>query len=200
MNEVRLIDVNGKELFESTRKNLIEKYQRRYKLDQYYLDIIFENKKVQYQYPIMVNVNFTTIFMKQYQFLNEIKEKIDKYNIKTDKICFNIDYQDYNGKLTNLLYETRKIKNEGFALCVQSLGILEKCNSPAIAASIEVDYIRVGKDTLIKAMNEKRLHIILKSLIAMYIELGIIPIFTDIDSDYQIEYIRKLNSRCLFRK
>lgn len=200
MNEIRLIDIDGNELFERPKKSLIHKYQRDYKIDQYYLTNYFENVKFENQCPIMINFNFTTIFMKQYEFFKEVKEKMARYHLRPNQIFFNIDYHGYHGQLMNLLYETRKIKSEGFGLCIQSLGILEKCNSPAIAASIEVDYIKVGKDTLIKAMNERRLHIILKSFIEMYLELGITPIFTNVDSQYQIDYIRKLNPNCLFRQ
>lgn len=200
IEEIRMIDPNGEDLFQGQNLELIEKYKRRYKLDQYNLRCIFDRKKLTFSHIMMFNINFNTIFTKHYEFINKIKDYVEKHHIDPKQICFNINYLDYNGQLMNLLYETRAIKNAGFLLSIQSLGILEKSQSPAIAASIEVDYIKVGKRTLIKAMNEKRLHIILKSFVEMYLALDIVPIFTDIDGLDQINYIKNLDSRCLIRE
>lgn len=199
MTEIRMMKENGEDLYCPQTILLFKKFCRFTKLDSYMMNYLLEKVTFHSNEFYILNFSFLSIYFNYYSFLKNLKELIEGKGLNASQFCINIDYVNYEDNLTGLLYVTREIQSYGFKVCLQEFGILEKSYSLMIAASIEVDYIKVGKNVLIKAMNEERLALMLRHFIAMYLELGIIPIFTDVESEYQKEFIKNISNRCLIR-
>lgn len=200
LKELRMVDSNNKEIFTKYNIPLIEKYGIGNKMVIYNLEYILDDYEIDENNIYMINVNFSIIYKNQYLFLNLLKTTAAKKNIPTDHICLNINYDRADANTMALIYITRELKNAGFLLCLQRCGLLNAGYSLVISSAIEVDYVKISIDELIKSMNEKRLKIMLQYFINMYLELGITPIFTNVSTQGQIDFIKSVSSRCLIRK
>lgn len=199
MVEIRMLDDCTHDLYQAKNIPLFKKYCRFTKLDTYMMDTLLETIAMDHHMCYIFNFSFLSIYLNYYAFLKRLKEMVEAKGLSTEQICININYTNYQGSLTELLYVTREIQSYGFKICLQHFGILEQSYSLTVIAAIDVDYIKVGKDVLIKAMNEERLCKMLQSFIKMYLELGVTPIFIDVESDYQKQFIKDISNQCLIR-
>lgn len=199
MKEVRLIDKHHHDIFDNCQYQIIQKYKRTNKIDDYNMDHVFREVIGKDDRIYAFNIDYNTIHQNQYRTLNKLKCCLNKYHCPPERLCLIIDYSKYHDDLLSLLYITREIKKTGVKLCLQRLGLMEQSYSSIISASLPVDFIKVNQRTLIKAMNEKRVHIMLEHFVAMYAELDIHLIFTDVSSQEQIDYIKALPGRCYIR-
>ncbi len=199
MFEIRMLEDYEHDLYQSKNLPLFKKYCRFTKLDTYMMNTLLETIEMDPNTCYVLNFSFLSIYLNYYTFLKKLKELIEDKGLSTEQVCININYTNYQDSLTELLYVTREIQSYGFKIGLQYFGILEQSYSLTVAAAIEVDYIKVGKDVLIKAMNEERLCTMLQYFVKMYLELGITPIFTDVESEYQKKFIEDISTKCLIR-
>lgn len=199
MFEIRMLEDYEHDLYQSKNLPLFKKYCRFTKLDTYMMNTLLETIEMDPNTCYVLNFSFLSIYLNYYTFLKKLKELIEDKGLSTEQVCININYTNYQDSLTELLYVTREIQSYGFKIGLQYFGILEQSYSLTVAAAIEVDYIKVGKDVLIKAMNEERLCTMLQYFVKMYLELGITPIFTDVESEYQKKFIEDISTECLIR-
>lgn len=200
LKELRMVDDDEKEIFSKNNIPIIIKYDLVNRLNIYNLEYIFNQFNINKEYIYVININFSIIYKNHYSFLTSLKEAADRNNIAYDHICFSINYDHYRDSTMSLIYITRELKEAGFRLCIQNCGLLSSGYSLVVSAAMEIDYVKVDSDVLIKAMNERRLQVMLKSFIEMYIELDVIPIFTNVSTEGQIEFIKNLSPQCLIRK
>lgn len=198
-HEIRMLQDENQDLYQAQNIPLLKKYDRFTKMDSYFLNDLLPKLDLKKDEYYLLNFSFSSIYNNYYSFLKKLKEKIEEKGLSTKQICINLDYDGYEDSLIGLLYVTREIQSYGFKLCLDEFGILEKSYSLMIISAVHLDYIKVGKKVFMKAMNEIRLSTMLESFIKLYLELGITPIFIDVETDYQKQFIQNISDQCFIR-
>ena len=62
---------------------------------------------------------------------------------------------------------------------------------------ITFEYVNVYRKLLIKAMNEKRYKIVLDRIINLLLDLGITPIFVNVEKPSEVKFIKEMSDKCL---
>lgn len=153
------------------------------------------NKKEKY----MFTIHLETVNNYGYNLINYINDIINKNQIAPNRISISLKIKD-NIKLSRKTIDIlMRIKQTGIELCLENFNLYFNTYLLSFIALIDIDYVKIDRVLLIKAMNEKKTSILLKSIIKMFLELNIKPIFINVDSEDEITYIEAISNKCLIR-
>ncbi len=145
------------------------------------------------------SVNIDNLSHNQDNFIDYIQDIISKSKINPSQICLNIKILN-NIKIDQKIIDSLiRLKKIGLGLCLEGLDIVFNSYIIFIISTVDIDYIKINKAVLIKSINENRFNLMLKNFIKSLIELNTIPIFIDIESKLEKDFIKKIDNRCLVK-
>ena len=69
----------------------------------------------------------------------------------------------------------------------------------SIVSVTDIDYVNIHKKVLVKAINEKKYNTVLEYVIKLLLDLNITPIFVNVESLAEVEFIKNISDKCLIR-
>ncbi|MFA5604116.1 MAG: diguanylate cyclase [Bacilli bacterium] len=201
MQQIYTKGIDGKPILCGENFDILVTNFRIKKIDMNNVDRLFSdilpNIKGKQKYSL--TIHYETLLNREFGFVDYLKKKIEENNVDFNRIVLNIDITGSIDKPNKLIKILIELKNIGIQLCLDNINFCERDVIVPIVACINIDYAYIHKNTLIKAMNEKRCKLVLESFINLLFELGTIPIFTNIDSEGELEFIKSINDKSLIR-
>ena len=147
----------------------------------------------------MINVHYDTLLSRECNFINLIKGLQEENNYSFQNIILSITVSgciDNFYKLIDIIIELRKI---GFSICIDDLNFSENDIVLSIVSVADIDYVNIHKKVLVKAINEKKYNTVLEYVIKLLLDLNITPIFVNVESLAEVEFIKNISDKCLIR-
>lgn len=187
---------NGKTLFDDHHFNLLFLNHRFKKIDFINLEHLFKNYHDFFTDGVVaINIHFQTLFTTEVDFCILIKELIDKYDINPNNVVLSINVIDYKDSIMEIKNIITKLKELGFRICLDNYSI-NTTSTFKIFEATSVDYIKISKDYLETAMMDERSYRIAQNQISTFLDLGTIPIFVNVETKEEEQFILKLNEKC----
>lgn len=201
MQQIYTRGVDGKPILYGENFDVLLTNFRIKKIDMNNIDRLFSdvlpNIKGKQKYSL--TIHYDTLLTREFGFVDYLQKKIEENNVDPNRIVLNINITGSIDKPYKLIKILIELKNIGVQLCLDNVNFCERDVVIPIVACINIDYVYVHKNTLIKAMNEKRCKLVLESFINLLIELGTTPVFINIDSEAELEFIKLINEESLIR-
>ena len=146
----------------------------------------------------MITIYHDTLLSRECNFVNYIKN-LKKENYNLENIILSINVSGYNDSIYKLVDAIIELKNIGIDICIDNLDFGERDIILSLISVIDIDYVNINKKSLVKAMNEKKYKKVLESIIKLLIDLDVVPIFVNVDSDSEVKFVKKINNKSLIR-
>lgn len=190
---VRWQKSNGNFVYPNDFIPLFEKNGFISKLDFYMLDKVCNylkdcqnaNKKL-----IPISVNFSRIHLANSNFVNQICEVVDAYNIPRKFIEIEITESAILDNATNVKIIVEQLHKNGFTVSVDDFG--SGYSSLSLIKDIHVDFLKIDKSFFDDIINDKKAQIVLKNVINMAKDLDIITVAEGIEKADQIEILKSI--------
>lgn len=144
------------------------------------------------------NFNPISLIYHSNELVDYIENILDKklYN----NLCINVKY--HNNFLNNneLIANLLRLDMLGIKISLEINFIEDNFSIFQLISYLKVSYLKVNKTILVKVMNEKRLFTILKYFYQMCNKLNIKIIFSDIDDEEEITFIKENYPKALYKK
>lgn len=187
---------NEKTLFDDSHFNLLLINHRFKKIDFVNLEHLFKEYNSFFNHSLItINIHFQTLFATELDFCIFMQELITKYNIDPKKLILSINVIDYKDSIMNMKNIIIKLRKLGFKICLDNYSI-NTTSTFKIFEATSIDYIKISKDYLETAMIDDRSYKIAKNQINTFLDLGTIPIFVNVETKEEEQFILKLNKDC----
>lgn len=156
---------------------------------EYIFNLISENNMLKKIF-FTINLSPQTLLDINNNFIDNIKEKIKKYNIDIKKIGFELSE---NMAIENIEVVKAKLgilKELGFSIILDNFG--SKYSSLIHLSEFPIDIIKVDKNLFRKSISNSKDKILLDSLLALAKKLNITIILSGIEDKKEVEYIDNL--------
>lgn len=147
----------------------------------------------------IININFLTIISHEYSFLEELSKKIEKYNLNPNKICISIDSFDISHSIDRIIDNIAGLKKLGFKIAIQGISFDNKVCTIPLIAKLNIDYVKLNRDVLKRAMSDTKVKIVLMYIVKMLLSLSIKPLFVNVETIEEVEFLESIDSRCLLK-
>lgn len=198
IREIYVRDDNKKSILSNEKFEILKTNYRLKRIDLVNIKKILDSG-ITLKNKHIINIHFQTISAHEYSFVSYFKKYMTENELDPKLICLSINTLDYSGPIHRLIEILIEIKELGVELCIDSFCLYERENILSIISLVNVEYVKISKKVLVKAMNEKRLNLVLTSMIKMFLELNIKPIFVGVETKSEHEYIKKLSEGCLVK-
>lgn len=198
IQDITLVDKNDKKIYSRENYKLLIKNNMFNKIDFSALDA-YLSKINDDEYEYMINIYHDTLLYKDKDYIICLKEHLDKYNITYDKICINVNTAHYDGDAETLITRMNMLKELGVKLSIGNINLDSQQYLLPIMALCPLDYIKVDRDILEGTLEEKRVLILVKSIIKLLEDLNIRTVFVNVD-EKEIEHVKTLTKDPLIRK
>jgi diguanylate cyclase (GGDEF)-like protein len=201
IGEIFTRDKEGQSIFDAGKYEILKTNYRLKKIDIVNINKIF-GKIVPIlgnEQKISLNIHYQTILSYEYNFIEHLKRKIEKYNINPANICLNINTIEYSDTIKRLIENLLELKKIGIEICVENFNVSEKQYVIPIISAVNIDYVTINRQMLVKAMNEKRIKLVLQHVVLLLLSLKIKPIFINVETENERDFIEQLDGRCLIR-
>ncbi|MDD4282948.1 MAG: diguanylate cyclase [Bacilli bacterium] len=193
-------DNSGISIFENEKFDILKTNYRIKRIDVNNVEKLIKHilPKIGNSTKYMITIYHDTLLSRECNFINYIKNlKEENYNL--ENIILSINIFGYNDSIYKLVDAIIELKNMKISVCIDSLDFSERDIILSLVSIIDVDYVNINKKSLVKAMNEKKYKKVLESIIKLLIDLDVIPIFANVDSDSEVDFIKKISNKCLIR-
>ncbi len=194
-------DDNKNSIFEDEKYEILKTNYRIKCIDFKNIELLIKyvlpmiNNNVKY----MISIHYDTLLSRGFDLVNYLKNVKNESDYNLKNIILSINISEYNDFIYKVVDKIRELKNMDISICIDNLNFSELDSVIPIVSIIQVEYVNIHKKSLLKAMNEKRYKIVLEYIINLLIELDIIPIFINVDSESEIEFIKNISDKCLIR-
>lgn len=201
LNQLYIRDDNNESIFEGGKFEILKTNYCIKRIDLVSLEVLFseiipchENDE-----KFIINIHYQSLLSRENNFIDFITELVQKNNIDLKKIILSINVNEYNGEVISLIQILIELKKIGFGICINNVSFNNnECLLPLITV-VDINYVNIDHDSIIKAINERKFNIVLEKLIDMLFSLDIIPVFTNVEDDNDINFLKKFNNKCLVR-
>ena len=198
IQDITLIDDNGKKIYSRENYKLLIKNNMFNKIDFCALDSYLSDIKDD-EYEYMINIYHETLLHKEEDYVSYLKHHLDKFNIPYDKICINVNTAHYDGDAKILITRMNDLKMLGVKLIIGNINLNSQQYLLPIMALCPLDYIKVDRDILEGTLEDERVLKLVKSLTNLLEELNIQIAFINVE-EHEIEHVKKLTNNPLIRK
>lgn len=199
INQIYTRDNNNESIFKDGKLEILKKYYRIKRIDMKNMELLLKyvlpksNNDAKY----MINVYYDTIMSRECNFLNYMKKLKSETTFNFENLILNINITDYNDSLYKLIAVIIKLKETGLSICLDNLDFSKQDVIISLSSMITFEYVNVHRKSLIKAMNEKRYKIVLDRIINLLLDLGITPIFVNVEKPSEVKFIKEMSDKCL---
>lgn len=201
LNQLYIRDDNNESIFEGGKFEILKTNYRIKRIDLVSLEVLFseiipchENDE-----KFIINIHYQSLLSRENNFIDFITELVQKNNIDLKKIILSINVNEYNGEVISLIQILIELKKIGFGICINNVSFNNNECLLSLITVVDINYVNIDHDSIIKAMNERKFNIVLEKLIDMLFSLDIIPVFTNVEDDNDINFLKKFNNKCLVR-
>lgn len=199
--DLTITDKNGISVFSGERYDILRINNRIKKLDQWNLKKCLEEIiPLNREYEYIININHQTVFAKEYDIVEELKEKIQENSIDKGKLCISIDTRHYQGTAEDIIKVMSEIKKIGVKVGIGQINLESQQFTIPILSLVNVDYVKVGKEILDAAVVDKRVRLVLANIVDLFDKLGATTIFTKIETEPEKQLVTSLAKKILIRK
>ena len=187
---------NNQTLFDSNHFNILFINHRFKKIDFINLEHLFKNYNHFFKNGLVaINIHFHTLFATEIDFCTFLKELVNIYNIDPNNIILSINVVNYKDSIEEIKNTIIRLKELGFKICLDNYSV-SNTSTFKIFEVTPIDYIKVGKSYLEDAMHDERNMMLAQNQINTFLNLGTIPIFVNVETKEEEEFVSKLNDSC----
>lgn len=141
--------------------------------------------------PVTISVNQTKESLFTTDFIENLKNVINKYNIPPNLIEIEITESAFFDNIDLLLEITKKLKDIGFTLAMDDFG--SGYSSLNLLKDIPVDVLKLDKVFFNETSNTKRGQIVISSIVSMAKSLNIKVISEGVETNEQSDFLKSID-------
>lgn len=198
IKEIYTRDENNKSVFQDGKFEILQTNYRLKRMDLINIEKLLNSSIIKGQ-RYMISIHYQTLISHEYDFVADLKKLIIKNNVDPKMVCLNINTLEYNDTIKRLIETLIELKNIGIKIGIEGLSFLEKQYIIPIISAVDIDYVKINRQVLLKGMNERRVNIVLQYMVKLLLSLNIKPIFVNVEKDYERDFIKRIDERCLIK-
>lgn len=139
---------------------------------------------------LTINCNMSRLTLSEPDFLDRVDEIIARTGADTRKLTFEITESSHSIQLESLEARLDAIRSRGIALAIDDMGTEASCLEMLYLPQIET--VKLDRSLICKAGNSRREQTVIRHLIELCHDLNMLCVAEGIETDEQIELLKKL--------
>ncbi len=199
LNQLYLRDDENNSIFSGEKFHILKTNFRLKKIDFANLEVLFSKYLFNLKEKVIINIHYDSLLSKEINFTNYIKELSKKYNVNLKNIVLMVNIVGYDGEILVLVQKLIELRRLGISLGIDKLTFTNNDCLLSLLTMLEIDFVNISRQSVLKAMKEDRFKVLFFYLITMFKSFKTIPLFINLEKDEEVEFLKKLSPKYLGR-
>jgi diguanylate cyclase (GGDEF)-like protein len=199
-----LLRLNNNPVFDNKSYSLLKKNYFMEKMDNYSFNKIINNiEDINYfidkKLTITINIHSQTINYLNAQHFSLIKQQLKLNKIDPKRIYIDIHMDDEIENIDEVISKIITIKSLGFNICLDNVSISSKNPLILYILKIPMNIIKICKETLVEALEDKNAKKILDGIVKIMNEMDVVVVFNKIENKKEYDFVKKHYPKALIQ-